>query len=459
MPQRGETSMKQCRSEVKPGRRRWRHRKAGFAAGGVLVVVLTYLLVSQQLAARARYVIITKAQWTTDEQLIRAPGATAEKEGTVSCSSEGYFSESCEVDGDVRVNGRVLTVTVVGPTNGSDPVEWRIRPYAQKYVGEVRKATVTLVPGAPAAACTVAHTVPAVLFAIGGHSGRNFFHDYSDVLVPLFAASRRYGGEVQFLISNVAWPQWLDKYHHLLRRLSRYPAVDLDADDAPVRCFPHVTVGLHIHKLLTVVPESAPGGDGRCLTTADFTKFQREAYALPRNATRRRGRRGRRGCWFVNVEEVARAAEAAGFEAVVTDLWAWGESDVAGKARTVNSFDAMLGVHGAGLTNAMFLPPGAVNIQVVPYGRMEAIARSEYGDPMTDMGLKYLEYVIDLQESTLLETLGPDHQAIRDPEAVHRSGWDQVSEFYLKKQDVRVNITRFAPTLAQAFHHLRQQLQ
>ncbi|TVU22204.1 hypothetical protein EJB05_31886, partial [Eragrostis curvula] len=99
-----------CCSEVKPVRSltSWRHLHPGFVVAGVLLVVLTYLVVSQQFAVSARYVVITKAQWTTDEQLVRAPGDVekAEKQGKVTCSSEGYFSESCQVDGDVRINGQ-----------------------------------------------------------------------------------------------------------------------------------------------------------------------------------------------------------------------------------------------------------------------------------------------------------------------------------------------------------------
>ena len=56
-----------------------------------------------------------------------------------------------------------------------------------------------------------------------------------------------------------------------------------------------------------------------------------------------------------------------------------------------------------------------------------------------------------------METLGPEHPAIKDPDAVHRSGWNNMTEFYLNKQSVRVDVARFAPTLAQAFDHLRQQ--
>ncbi|KAK1661168.1 hypothetical protein QYE76_049327 [Lolium multiflorum] len=73
------------------------------------------------------------------------------------------------------------------------------------------------------------------------------------------------------------------------------------------------------------------------------------------------------------------------------------------------------------------------------------------------MELRYLEYSITAQESTLLEMLGPDHPVIKDPESVHRSGWDKVAEYYLGKQDVKLDLERFAPTLELALDHLRQQ--
>jgi hypothetical protein len=130
---------------------------------------------------------------------------------------------------------------------------------------------------------------------------------------------------------------------------------------------------------------------------------------------------------------------------------------VGDQAALVNSFDALLGVHGAGLTNAAFLPPGGVLIQVVPYGKLEFIARVEFSEPATDMGLKYIDYSVAAEESTLLEVLGPDHPVVRDPDSVHRGGWGKIDEYYLRMQDVRINITRFAPTLAQAFDHLRCQ--
>ncbi|PUZ57769.1 hypothetical protein GQ55_5G455800 [Panicum hallii var. hallii] len=500
--------------EAKPGTGRgiksWaqRHLNAGFAAG-FLLVLLTYLVVSQQFAVTAPNAVATKGSRIADKKQVIGgagdaevekkreqewqPKTAAEEEpdkkdasgavpteespkrddadpkpletDKVVCNTDGPVSETCDLDGDVRVNGSALSVTFV-PSSPSERREWRIRPYSRRTMTGVDRVTVTRLgspqdPAAAAAApCAVTHDLPAVLFALGGLTG-NYWHDFSDVLVPLFAASRRYGGEVLFLVSNIQ-PWWLGKYEAVVRRLSRYDAVDLDRDKQ-MRCFRHLTVGLRLHKELSIVPELAPGGHR--LTMADFTAFLRETYALPRAAPlslrqfpdrkprlllihRAHYRR------FENVPEIRKAAEAAGFEVTVASPRA--DAPLEETARAVNSHDVLLGVHGAGLTNAVFLPPGAVVIQVVPYGKLERMARTDFGEPVADMGLRYLEYSVAVEESTLLGMLGPDHPVIKDPEAVHRSGWDKVAEYYLGKQDVRIDVNRFAPTLAQAIDHLRQ---
>jgi hypothetical protein len=378
------------------------------------------------------------------------------------CNTDGPVSETCELDGDVRTNGSARSVTFVPASPSSEPRrEWKVRPYSRRTMSGVDRVTVTQLESSPqqdppaSPPCAVTHDVPAVLFALGGLTG-NYWHDFSDVLVPLYAASRRYKGDVLFLVSNLQ-PWWLGKYEAVVRRLSRYDAVDLDRD-ARVRCFRHLTVGLRLHKELSIVPDLTPDR----LTMADFTAFLRETYALPRGApaipTAERKPRlllihrahYRR---FVNVPEIRRAAESAGFEVSVASPR--GDTPVEETARMVNSHDVLLGVHGAGLTNAVFLPAGGVVIQVVPYGRLERMARTDFGEPVADMGLRYLEYSVAAEESTLLEMLGPEHPVIKDPDAVHRSGWDKVTEYYLGKQDVRIDVNRFAPTLAQAMDHLR----
>ncbi|CAL4951100.1 unnamed protein product [Urochloa decumbens] len=456
---------------------------AGFVVAG-LIMLLVYL-VAQHFVVSAPHVVITEAQEIMDNT--KAPGETviitdAQEimdnikppsetgyNGKVECKMEGR-SDTCEVDGDVRTNGTALSVTLVAATATSSSErrrEWMIRPYSRRFAS-LKKVTVTQLHDPSAAPpCTVTHDTPAVLFAVGGYAG-NYWHDYADILVPLFVASRRFRGEVTFLVSNIQFqPRWLVKYKDFLRGLSKYDYVDMDADgEQVIRCFRHVTVGLRLDKEFSIVPELVPGEHR--LAMPDFTAFLRETYALPRGSTTTTTEPGEkkkkprmmvihRGHYrrILNEEEVARAAEAAGFEAVVTELR--GETAEAEQARLVNSFDAVVGLHGAGLTNAVFLPAGGVVIQVVPYGKMEHIARAEFGEPVADMGLRYLEYSVAAEESSLMETLGPEHPAVKDPDSVHRSGWSQVFELYLAKQNVRINVTRFAPTLEEAINHLRRQ--
>ncbi|KAM3300168.1 hypothetical protein ACQJBY_041279 [Aegilops geniculata] len=452
--------------EVKPGRSQTgsvqKHLNVSLVVGGLLML-LTYL-VARHLAVSFPHVIITEVQQTMDDN-IKTLHKT--ENGKVVCSTAGRsydLSDTCQVDGDVRTNGTAPSVTLVPASlSESERREWLITPYSCKLDG-IRKVTVTqLQDRAAAVPCTVTHDVPAVLFSIDGYAG-NYWHDYSDILLPLFIELRRYHGEVMFLITNIRFhPQWPVKYRAFLRGLSNYDAVDMDGD-AQVRCFPRVTVGLRLYKELSIVPELVPG---ERLSMADFTRFLRETYALPRAAPVSLAREPpphkrprllliHRGHYrrILNELEIVRAAQAAGFEAVAAELR--GDAPDAEQARVVNSFDVVLGIHGAGLTNALFLPPGGVLIQVVPYGKMGLIASTAFGSPAADMGLGYFDYDVSVEESSLLEALGPEHPAIKNPDSVHRSGWAKVFELYLAKQDVRINATRFAPTLAKALDHLRR---
>ncbi|KAJ1282878.1 hypothetical protein BS78_03G085200 [Paspalum vaginatum] len=280
-----EAATSWCWCEERPGKnmKSWApiHVNIGFVVG-VLFVLLAYLVVSQRDATSGglNVVVTSDAQRVENKQLNQGSGESEEK-GSVVYDTKGNYSPTCEVDGDVRINSTALSVSLV-PSSQSERREWTIQPYSRKNMPDIKMVTVTqLQDKAAAPPCTVTYSIPAVLFALGGLTG-NFWHDFSDVLVPLFIASRRYDGEVQFLISNMK-PWWPVAYKTILRRLSRYEAVDLDGDDdAHVRCFPHVTVGIHQHNGLSIVPEWVPGG--RRLDMTDFTRFMREVYALPRPA-------------------------------------------------------------------------------------------------------------------------------------------------------------------------------
>ena len=121
----------------------------------------------------------------------------------------------------------------------------------------------------------------------------------------------------------------------------------------------------------------------------------------------------------------------------------------------VNSFDAMVAVHGSGLTNLVFLPMNAVVVQVVPLGRMEGLAMDEYGVPPRDMNMRYLQYNITAEESTLSEAFPRTHPVLLDPMPIHKQSWSLVKDIYLGQQDVRLDLRRFRPVLEKAIRLLR----
>ncbi|KAJ1282873.1 hypothetical protein BS78_03G084800 [Paspalum vaginatum] len=373
----------------------------------------------------------------------------------------------CELDGDVRVLGANASVTLVAPPGAADErtfreESWRIKPYPRKAdpnaMRFVRVLTVQSVRGEAAAAapaCTDRHDVPALVFSDRGYTG-NYFHAYTDVILPLFLTARQYAGEVLLLVADFQmW--WVGKFLPVFKSISNYELIDLDKDPR-VHCFRHVQVGLTSHDDFSIDPRRAPNG----YSMLDFTKFMRATYGLPRDVaganTSAAGRRPRllvisraRTRRFVNLEEIVRGAEKVGFEVVVSE----GGHEVAPFAEQANSCDAIMGVHGAGLTNMVFVPTGGVAIQVVPLGGLEFVA-SYFRGPSRDMGLRYLEYRITPEESTLIDQFPRDHPIFTDPDGVKSKGWDSLKDAYLDKQDVRLDMKRFRPTLKKAIAHLRK---
>nr|CAD1838207.1 unnamed protein product [Ananas comosus var. bracteatus] len=252
------------------------------------------------------------------------------------------------------------------------------------------------------------NTQQLVVFALGGLIG-NVWHDFSDVIVPLYLTSRRFNGEVQFLITDLK-PWWVEKYSVILKKLSRYEIIDFDSDKE-FRCYPRALVGLRSHRDFGILPDLPPEG----YTMLDFRLFIREAYSLPKDVPIsyrdkpekkprlmliNRGKTRR----LLNVEEVAKSAEELGFEVMVIEPKR--DLNVTEFAKAVDSCDVLMGVHGAGLTNIVFLRTNATLIQVVPYGKLESMAEGFYSWPAREMKLRDVEYSIGAEETTLLEKFG-----------------------------------------------------
>ncbi|XP_056842733.1 alpha-1,3-arabinosyltransferase XAT3-like [Raphanus sativus] len=368
-------------------------------------------------------------------------------------------TEICELNGDVRVHGKSATIIAAITSAFAGNTTWQMRPYARKgdlvAMNRVREWTVKLTQNADqlenanfSSRCVTNHSVPAMVFSLGGYSMNNF-HDYTDIVVPLFTTARRFNGEVQFLVTNKNQP-WINKFKEILRSLSNYELIYIDGEDE-THCFTTVVVGLNRHqeyfKELTIDPFSSK------YSMSDFLRFLRDTYSL-RNAAVSLRRKPRililsraRSRAFTNTDEIANAAGEIGFEVVVAEA----NTGVARFAKTVNSCDVMLGVHGAGLTNMVFLPENAVVIQILPIGGFEWLADTYFGRPAKGMDLRYLEYKIKAEESSLMQQYGRDHEVVRDPSAVAKRGWNAFKSAYLVGQNVTVDINRFIPVLAKAF--------
>ncbi|CAJ1936693.1 unnamed protein product [Sphenostylis stenocarpa] len=385
------------------------------------------------------------------------------KKEEILCTSEER-TEFCQARGDIRVHGKSSTVYIASSKTKmlEKNMSRSLKPYARRddvdamiLVREWSLKAVNVNQKFPK--CTQNHSIPAVLFSTGGYTG-NHFHEFTDIVIPLFLTARQFNGEVQFIITNNR-PWWISKHKPLLKKLSNYQIMAIDEDDE-VHCFSRVNVGLkRNHKELSIDPQKYS------YSMKDFRDFLRSSYALKRfKATKIKiGQQGKpklmilsrkRSRSFTNADEIEKMAKSLGFVIIIREA---GES-MWDFAHVVNSCDVLLGVHGAGLTNILFLPENAVFIQVVPYGgyALDWLATNDFGKPSKGMNIKYLEYKIRLEESTLVQQYPPDHIFIKDPPLIEKIGWEKYKSVYLEKQNIKLDVDRFRPTLQTALELLHQ---
>ncbi|CAM0947159.1 unnamed protein product [Alopecurus aequalis] len=374
----------------------------------------------------------------------------SKKKQKPTCFMTSKRSERCEAAGDIRVVGNASVIYA-----DSLDREWTTKPYARYHdpvaMSHVREFTLKPFPtGAAPPACTKNHSVTGFVFSNRGFSG-NLYHDYTDVLFPLFLSTHKFHGDVQFLLSDMK-PWWVAKFRPLFRQLSKYEVADVN-NDLEVHCFPRIVVGSDFHKDMGIIPSKAAGH----VSVVDFKRTLRDAFGLERAAASRGGAQGGSGKprlliisrkssrRFLNEREMGAAAAEMGFEVRIAEPDQ--HTDMATFARLVNSADAMIGVHGAGLTNMVFLPAGAVLVQVVPFGGLEWLTGVTFKDPAADMEVTYMDYNVELRESSLLEQYPRGHQVLTDPYAIHKQGWDALKAAYLDKQNVRLDLDKFRAKL------------
>ncbi|GJV11901.1 O-linked-mannose beta-1,4-N-acetylglucosaminyltransferase 2-like protein [Tanacetum coccineum] len=289
----------------------------------------------------------------------------------------------------------------------------------------------------PVKHCDYNHTIPAVVFSSGGFSG-NLFHEFNEIIIPLFITSHIFNSQVQFVITDYN-PIFVQKFKHILSSLSRYNALNVSSNTS-IHCFPAIIVGLKFHSFLSIDYSEVPKGN----SIINFKKFLTTTYGLqPMNVSyalasttpvlilvsRRKTRS------FFNEDEIVDMMEELGLGLMCV----------------------LVGAHGAGLTNMVFLPPGAVVVQVVPLG-LEWPSTVYFGEPAVQMGLHYLDYKIRPDESSLIDLYPRDDPVISDPLSVFAKGYYIGKEMYLDKQNIKVDVNRFRGTLVEALRLLRHSI-
>ncbi|XP_059662455.1 alpha-1,3-arabinosyltransferase XAT3-like isoform X2 [Cornus florida] len=345
-------------------------------------------------------------------------------------------------------------MTVHVPSDRPMPQSQRnVQPYARKE-DETAMKTITPVQilegSITSPACNYTHVVPAVIFSTSGFMG-NLFHEFNEIIIPLFLTTHHFQSHVQFIIVDYD-PWFVTKYNRILTHLSPYEFIN-SASNGSVHCFPGIVVGLEYHDNLAINYSDIPGG----YSMLDFKQFLKEAYNLKVKTLSKIeqpvlmliSRNGSR--MFLNEDEMVGMMEELGFRVVVVTPNRMANLDKF--ASVVNSCSVMVGAHGAGLANELFLPTGAVMVQVVPWG-LEWASNAYFGEPAQDMGVQYLEYKIEPEESTLIDRYGRDHQVFVDPGAIFAMGYYTARAIYVDGQNMKINLVRFRKTLVEALGFL-----
>ncbi|CAI9295405.1 unnamed protein product [Lactuca saligna] len=363
----------------------------------------------------------------------------------------------CVSNQQVKIETGNLKVHVPISSYNQTETETMVQPYARqedkalmKWITPVHVLLQKMKTTTPVN-CNYTHNVPVIVFSSGLIG--NLFHEISEIVIPLFITARHFGSGVQFMVTDYQ-PWFALKYNRILTQLSRYQVIDTTSN-ASDHCFPGAVVGLKYHGNLALNPDSIPGGH----TMLEFKEFLRQTYGLKiKNAkeidkptlllvSRKKSRT------FENEDEMVEMMEEIGFQVVVIrktkEMMNLDEF-----SKVVNSCNVMVGAHGAGLTNMVFLPQGAVLVQVVPYALTWA-SETYFGHPTMAMGLKYLEYKVVADESSLIRSYGPNDPVIADPDSLFSRGYEAVRAIYVDGQNMTIDLSRFRATIVEALMHLQ----
>lgn len=374
------------------------------------------------------------------------------------CDRSQVRTSICNLRGDIRLESHNGTKSFVLYSQDHQPRKETLKPYTRKWeegsMSSVNEVTLTSqVANFPRPECDVHHQVPGVIFSTAGYTG-NLYHEFNDGLIPLWISTQHLNREVVVIISSFHdW--WYTKYIEVMEQMTNYKIIDLE-EDKRVHCFPEIEAGLHIHGELAVnhnlMPQMETIRGFRDLLNRAYTPAQQQMRAksklrltiILRKKTRK----------FLNLEKIVELAQRLGFR--VSLLNPEPSTELKKIFWLLNKTDVLLGVHGAAMTHFLFMRPGTVFIQVIPLGTDWA-ANEYYGEPAMKLGLRYVPYKIEPQESSLSDKYNATDSVLVDPESITQQGWESLKRIYLEGQDVRVSLRRMSEVLTQAKAVLVQQ--
>ncbi|CAJ1931971.1 unnamed protein product [Sphenostylis stenocarpa] len=374
----------------------------------------------------------------------------------ISCDYSHDEYDLCRVNGSTLFDPASSTIYAMGPhTQNQSHVPVKIRPYPLKSdklaMAAVKELNLTEAP--TKLSCGVTHRTPALVFSAAGYTG-NYYHEINENFIPLFITitSLFPNQDVTLLVTEgKSW--WFQKYGELLSALSPLHSIINANNLSTVHCFPSATIGLMKHGPMMIDPKLLPNPK----TLFDFRAFLGKVYTEIGTPFMQPNENGkprltlisrRRGVSRVilNEEDVIKVGEEIGFNVHVFEPST--STPMAQVYGVVHSSEVLLGVHGAGLTNFLLMKPGSVLVQVVPF-HLEWVSETYYKKPPIKLGLEYVEYKIELNESSLLEKYGADSLVIKDP-AAFQSKYSH-KRVYWTEQNVRIDIIRFRSCLIKAY--------
>ncbi|KAL8142329.1 hypothetical protein V2J09_015361 [Rumex salicifolius] len=373
----------------------------------------------------------------------------------ITCDRSKFRYDLCSINGPTTLDPSNTTLYSNLPF-GAKNISEKIKPYGRKYefyiMARIREFSLKAGPIGPK--CEVHHNSPALVLSVGGPLTGNFFHDFSDGILPIYITLYNLSIKNRdvILVIDKAQNWWVHKYADIIRGFTKHPIINLENEKA-THCFTRAHVGLISHGHMALNPTTLPGP----LTLAHFHSFLRDVfYSHEMGPPPRRPklvwvlREGSVGRVITNQEKARLVAEEVGFDVVMySPTKSYPLRDA---YNLISKSHALIGVHGAGMTHMLFLRQGSVAVQVLPLG-LEWAGQWFYGRFAQDLGLEYMTYKIWYNESSLSSKYEKGSHVLKDAkELLVEKGWiPDFMNIYLKEQNVKLDLARFKVYMEKVF--------